>query len=124
MAAWGRMPRTVLALDVLMALAAAVALVLLWRRRPAWRPWLVPAALCAAFFVVTPLAAFGQSSDAKPENKAPAGPPGDPGKDAQRRSDEFAEAARVVNGPAGNPTKSVRKMLGLDTSTSQRAGRS
>jgi len=63
----------------------------------------VPAALCAAFFVVTPLAAFGQSSDAKPENKAPAGPPGDPGKDAQRRSDEFAEAARVVNGPAGNP---------------------
>src|SRR4051794_804291 len=46
MAAWGRMPRIVLAGDVLVALAAAVVLVLLWRRRPAWRPWLVPAALC------------------------------------------------------------------------------
>ena len=34
MAAWGRMPRPVLALDVLFALAAAVAIVVLWRRRP------------------------------------------------------------------------------------------
>jgi hypothetical protein len=53
MAAWGRMPRAVLALDVLVALGAAVALVLLWRRRPAWRPWLVPAALCAFGLVVS-----------------------------------------------------------------------
>ena len=52
MAAWGRMPRLVLALDVLVALAAAVVLVLLWRRRPAWRPWLVPAALCSFGLVV------------------------------------------------------------------------
>jgi succinate dehydrogenase hydrophobic anchor subunit len=52
MAAWGRMPRAVLALDALLALGAAVALVLLWRRRPALRPWLVPAALCAFGLVV------------------------------------------------------------------------
>src|SRR5712672_1714374 len=45
MAAWGRMPRGVLAGTVLVALAVAVAIVLLWRRRPAWRPWLVPAAV-------------------------------------------------------------------------------
>ena len=53
MAAWGRMPRAVLALDVLVTLAAAAALVLLWRRRPAWRPWLVPAALCTFGLVVS-----------------------------------------------------------------------
>jgi hypothetical protein len=53
MAAWGRMPRAVLALDVLVALAAAAVLVGLWRRRPAWRPWLVPAALCTFGLVVS-----------------------------------------------------------------------
>ena len=53
MAAWGRMPRAVLALDVLFTLGAAVALVLLWRRRPSWRPWLVPAALCSFGLVVS-----------------------------------------------------------------------
>jgi hypothetical protein len=52
MAAWGRMPRAVLALDVLATLAATVALVLLWRRRPSGRAWLVPAALCAFGLVV------------------------------------------------------------------------
>src|SRR6266851_6553272 len=41
MAAWGRMPRSVLALDALLALVTVVAIALLWRR-PAWRPWLVP----------------------------------------------------------------------------------
>jgi hypothetical protein len=53
MAAFGRMPRLVLALDALLALAALVAIVTLWRRRPAWRPWLVPAALCAFGLVVS-----------------------------------------------------------------------
>ena len=52
MAAWGRMPRPVLAVDVLAALAAAVALAVLWRRRPTWRPWLVPTALCTFGLVV------------------------------------------------------------------------
>ena len=51
MAAWGRMPRVVLALDALLALAAAVAIVVAWRRRPGLRPWLVAAAL-ATFAVV------------------------------------------------------------------------
>jgi hypothetical protein len=47
MAAWGRMPRPVLALDVLFVLAATTAIVVLWRRRPGRRPWLVAAALWA-----------------------------------------------------------------------------
>jgi hypothetical protein len=53
MAAWGRMPRAVLALDALLALGAAVAIVVLWRRRPAWRAWLAAAALCAFGLVVS-----------------------------------------------------------------------
>jgi hypothetical protein len=52
MAAWSRMPRPVLALDALFALAAAAAIVLAWRRRPHLRPWLVPAALGAFGLVV------------------------------------------------------------------------
>ena len=51
MAAWGRMPRAVLALDALFALAAATAIVLAWRRRAELRPWL-PAAALAAFGLV------------------------------------------------------------------------
>ncbi len=52
MAAWGRMPRAVLALDALFAIAVATGIVVTWRRRPAWRPWLVAAALCAFGLVV------------------------------------------------------------------------
>ena len=52
MAAWARMPRAVLGLDALFALGAAVALLVLWRRRPAWRPWLVAGALFAFGLVV------------------------------------------------------------------------
>lgn len=48
MAAWGRMPRALLVLDVLFVLAAAIAVVLLWRRRPPLRPWLGSASLFAA----------------------------------------------------------------------------
>ncbi len=51
MAAWARMPRAVLALDALFALAAAAAIAVAWRRRPDLRPWLVAAAL-GAFAVV------------------------------------------------------------------------
>jgi len=47
MAAWARMPRPVLALDVLFVLATAVVVVRTWRRRPDLRHWLVPAALFA-----------------------------------------------------------------------------
>jgi hypothetical protein len=52
MAAWGRMPRAVLALDALFALAASAAILALWRRRPGWRPWLVAAASCGFGLVV------------------------------------------------------------------------
>ena len=52
MAAWGRMPRAVLALDALFALAAAAAIVVLWRRRPERRAWLAAAGLCAFGLVV------------------------------------------------------------------------
>jgi hypothetical protein len=48
MAAWGRMPRAIFALDVLFVLAAATAIVLAWRRHPSLRPWL-PAVALGAF---------------------------------------------------------------------------
>jgi hypothetical protein len=48
MAAWGRMPRVLFGLDALFVLAAASAIVLLWRRRPDLHAWLVPTALFAA----------------------------------------------------------------------------
>ncbi|MHB8469825.1 MAG: hypothetical protein ACYDCH_08735 [Gaiellaceae bacterium] len=47
MAAPARLPRPLLALTALALLAAAIAVVLAWRRRPAWRAWLVPVALFA-----------------------------------------------------------------------------
>jgi hypothetical protein len=52
MAAWGRMPRAVLALDILFALGAVVAIAVLWRRRPDWRAWLAASALCAFGLVI------------------------------------------------------------------------
>src|SRR6476620_6440432 len=52
MAAWGRMPRAVLALAVLFALGVIVAIALAWRRRPAWRPWLVAASVFAFGLVI------------------------------------------------------------------------
>jgi hypothetical protein len=52
MAAWGRMPRAVLALDALLALAAAIAIAVLWRRRSSWTPRLFAAALLAFGVVV------------------------------------------------------------------------
>jgi hypothetical protein len=47
MAGWARMPRPLLGLLVVAALAAVGAFVVVWRRRPELRPWLVPAAVCA-----------------------------------------------------------------------------
>ena len=52
MAAWGRMPRAVLALDALLALAAAVTIIVIWRRRADLRPWLAAAALAAFACVI------------------------------------------------------------------------
>jgi len=52
MAAWGRMPRAVLLADALFVIAAAVAIVVLWRRRNDLRPWLAPAAVLAVGLAV------------------------------------------------------------------------
>ncbi len=52
MAALGRIPRPLLAVVALALVAAAVALVRAWRRRPAARPLLVPAALFAVGLAV------------------------------------------------------------------------
>jgi hypothetical protein len=51
--------------------------------------------------------AFAQSGDLKAQDQKPAATaPTDAAKDAnqnQKRTDEFVEAARTINGPAGNP---------------------
>ncbi|WP_036039732.1 hypothetical protein, partial [Bradyrhizobium yuanmingense] len=50
--------------------------------------------------------ASAQSGPPGPEQGKAAAQPADAAKDAaqnQRRTDEFAEAAQVINGPAGNP---------------------
>jgi hypothetical protein len=59
----------------------------------------VCAAVWLVLFAVAPLApqAFAQSNDAKPADQAPAA-----GQEAQK-IDEFAEAQRLIAGPAGNP---------------------
>jgi hypothetical protein len=46
--------------------------------------------------------ALAQSGDAKPAEKPAEGKPDAAAKDPQKQVDEFAEAARVVSGPAGN----------------------
>ncbi|HEY0912488.1 MAG TPA: beta-1-3, beta-1-6-glucan biosynthesis protein [Bradyrhizobium sp.] len=53
--------------------------------------------------------AFAQSGDAHPQDQsakpatANGAQPADAAKDNQRKTDEFAEAAQALNGPAGNP---------------------
>jgi hypothetical protein len=53
--------------------------------------------------------AFAQSGDSRAQDQSgkPASPnaaqPADAAKDGQRKTDEFAEAAQAINGPAGNP---------------------
>jgi hypothetical protein len=51
--------------------------------------------------------AFAQSGTPAPtpdqSGKPPAANPAEPNKDNQRKTDEFVEAAQVINGPAGNP---------------------
>jgi hypothetical protein len=53
MAAWGRIPRPLLALVAIALVAAAVVVVRLWRRRPALRPWLPPLALLAVALAIS-----------------------------------------------------------------------
>jgi hypothetical protein len=64
---------------------------------------LSPAILFAAGLVFASQQTLAQSGDSKSGEKPPAAQPTDPAKDAQRQVDEFAEATRLVTGPAGNP---------------------
>ena len=57
------------------------------------------AALLVAASVLSSGPGWAQGSDAK----AAAPSAAEAAKDAQRRTDEFAEASKLVNGPAGNP---------------------
>jgi hypothetical protein len=57
------------------------------------------AALGAALFLTAPGASLAQGPEAKPPDKPPAGDV----KDGQKKVDEFAEAERLLVGPAGNP---------------------
>jgi hypothetical protein len=61
----------------------------------------------SCFLVLAGLAgASAQSGTPSPDQGKAAAQPADAAKDAaqnQRRTDEFAEAAQVINGPAGNP---------------------
>ena len=66
------------------------------------------AVVAAAFVTLSVLgsnSAYAQSGDAKNGDKksTPVQAAADAAKENQRRIDEFAEAARMVNGPAGNP---------------------
>src|SRR6266852_221222 len=57
------------------------------------------AVLGAAILLVAPSSSFAQASDQKPGEKAPAGDP----KDTQKKLDEYAEAEKMLGGPAANP---------------------
>jgi hypothetical protein len=59
----------------------------------------LPVLLAAS--VIAPLPALAQSGDSKSTDKPPTA--ADPAKEAQRQADEFAEASRLMTGPAGNP---------------------
>jgi hypothetical protein len=63
----------------------------------------LPAACCAAVLVFAPLSAWGQAGDSKAGDKPAPNVAADAAKEAQRRKDEFAEATRLIAGPAGNP---------------------
>ena len=58
------------------------------------------AVLAAAAFIVTAGPAVAQSGNGKPPEKKP---PAENAKEAQKKIDEIAEAARLLVGPAGNP---------------------
>lgn len=61
------------------------------------------AALVVAALVPISVPSFAQSGDSKGGDKTTPAPAAEAAKEAQRRVDEFAEASRLVNGPAGNP---------------------
>ena len=61
------------------------------------------ATLLATVTLSTSTPGFAQSGEQKGAEKPSSAQPVDAAKEAQRQVDEFAEASRVVSGPAGNP---------------------
>ena len=61
------------------------------------------ATLLATVTLSTSTSGFAQSGEQKGAEKPSSAKPVDAAKEAQRQVDEFAEASRVVSGPAGNP---------------------
>src|SRR5437016_4612309 len=60
------------------------------------------AAFCGAFIVASlPSATFAQPKP--PDQATPAARPNDPAAENKRKLEQFAEAARVLGGPAANP---------------------
>jgi hypothetical protein len=57
------------------------------------------AVLGAAILLAAPSSSFAQATDQKPGEKAPAGD----SKDTQKKVDEYAEAEKMLGGPAANP---------------------
>jgi hypothetical protein len=76
---------------------------------PLFRSRLLVLSACAVALLSPAPAAFAQSGEATPPEQRQATPPeagkeGQAAKDAQQKKvDEFAEAAKLLNGPAGNP---------------------
>jgi hypothetical protein len=60
------------------------------------------AGLAMAILALSLTPALAQSSEPKPGNKAAPAQSPEAAKEAQRQVEEFAEATRLVNGPAGN----------------------
>ena len=85
-------------------------------------PRLLPAALVAAALSFSVLPALAQSGELRPDNQPSLT---DSGKNAQK-TDELAEAATALNGPAGNPEcvwlgrRVVRLLWGDDFDTAFR----
>lgn len=68
-------------------------------------PGFAAAAIVAAAVFFMPPTAAAQSGDAKPgeQPRQQSGAPADAAKDQAKKIDEFAEAAKVLGGPAANP---------------------
>lgn len=65
--------------------------------RPSLR--VLTAALAAAMLLVATASSFAENAEQKPPDKAQA----PEGKDTQKKIDEFAEAEKLLGGPAANP---------------------
>jgi hypothetical protein len=63
----------------------------------------IAALLAGSVFALLPGSAFAQSGGEQKPGEQKAAPAGDAAKEATKKMDEFAEAARVLGGPAAHP---------------------